>query len=513
MMSSSHPHPLMTVAALLVLEACGGASSTGPGDNAAGVASVSIEPGGRSVFVDGSLQLSARARDADGVWIPGTSIAWSSSDQGIATVNGSGRVTGISLGTGTITASVGRRLGTAEVTVSALTAPVLDAAISTSSLVALSWTRTSSPGTFDGYEIFRATIPGVTRQSTLVTLIVNLNTAAFIDRTVESDQAYHYRVFERANDGATVGSNEVSTLVGGAVELSAIGSDMAFDPQRGRMYISLPILNEVSVVSLATNEVVARPFVGSRPEGVDLSDDGSTLYVALSGAGSITALDTDTFARTEIVIGDSLGDTTAWDVAEGAPGKVFVSANPNGGFAWIVRIDRHKADAYRRVASNRIIRGAPEFLKSPDRSSLYIGEGFSPNSLYRLDIRDPSAPIVLEDDHGSVRGTSRLGINPAGTRIYTRNGQVLRSGSFVQAGLLGSGVPAASPDGSEVFVGTCQRSLLPETCTLEVYDAGTLLIAGAAAIDGPEPGRIIPFPDGSGAWVLSGDILYSVTIP
>ncbi|MDX1396835.1 MAG: hypothetical protein R3195_20845, partial [Gemmatimonadota bacterium] len=356
--------------------------------------------------------------------------------------------------------------------------------------------------------------PGVSVQSTSVTVITDLNASTFIDRTVESDQTYYYRVFERATDGASAGSNEVSALVGAAVELNAVGSDMAFDRRRDRMYVSIPLLNEVAVVSLSTNEVVERAFVGSKPEGVDLSDDGSTLYVALNGAGSIVALDTDTFGRTEIVVGDSLGHTTAWDVAVGAPGKVFVSANPaSGEFAWIVRIDRSAGDTYRRVASHRIIRAAPEFLKSPDRAVLYVGEGFSPNSLYRLDIQDVNAPIVLEDDHGSVRGTSRLGINPAGTRIYTRSGQVLRSGSFLQAGLIGSGVPAPSSDGSRVFVGTCQRPLLADTCALEAYDADTFLLVGTAAMDGPAPERVISFPDGSGAWVLSGDLLYSVTIP
>ena len=70
---------------------------------------------------------------------------------------------------------------------------------------------------------------------------------------------------------------------------------------------------------------------------------------------------------------------------------------------------------------------------SHDRQWVYVGEGFGPNSLYKLDAADPLAPIVLEDAHGTVDGTDRMSLSPDGTLIYLRSGQVLRTASFNRA--------------------------------------------------------------------------------
>ncbi len=139
---------------------------------------------------------------------------------------------------------------------------------------------------------------------------------------------------------------------------------------------------------------------------------------------------------------------------EAKPNRVFASANPgSGGFAWIAMIKRDQANAASRVASDAIIRAAPAFARSPDGQFLYVGEvSFSPNSLYKLDLSTDAAPIVLEDDHGSVSGTDYMALSPDSSRIYLRSGQVLQTADFVQIGLVGSGIPRVNSTGSRVFV-------------------------------------------------------------
>ncbi len=73
----------------------------GPGP----VATISISPGSATVSAGGGVQLAATARDASGTLIPGVNFTWSSSNSGVATVNGSGWVSGIGAGSVTITAS------------------------------------------------------------------------------------------------------------------------------------------------------------------------------------------------------------------------------------------------------------------------------------------------------------------------------------------------------------------------------------------------------------------------
>jgi hypothetical protein len=248
---------------------------------------------------------------------------------------------------------------------------------------------------------------------------------------------------------AQVGGTPVS------VELPGFGHDVELDTQRNQLYISVPETDEIVVVSLATLSIVDSFFVGQAPHGIDLSDDGATLYAALNASGSVAYLDIDTGDVMTVDVGAELDDPRAWDVIEGKPHRVYVSSNPgSSGFAYIVQIKTDEGNTASRVASGRIIRCAPAFEDSPDDEFLYVGECFSPNSLYKLDLADDTAPILVENAHGSVDGTNHLEVNTSGTRIFLRSGQVLRTSSFLQDGLVTPGPAQISNDGMKVYVAT-----------------------------------------------------------
>jgi YVTN family beta-propeller protein len=52
----------------------------------------------------------------------------------------------------------------------------------------------------------------------------------------------------------------------------------------GRLYVSSEESGDVSAVDLGTGQVVAKVHAGKRPRGVQVSPDGKTVYVALSGS-------------------------------------------------------------------------------------------------------------------------------------------------------------------------------------------------------------------------------------
>lgn len=81
------------------------------------VASVTVSPNPASVQEGSTLQLGAIPRDADGNVLLDRPFTWASSDQSIATVSGDGIVTGVKVGTVTITATTGGVSGTSDVTV------------------------------------------------------------------------------------------------------------------------------------------------------------------------------------------------------------------------------------------------------------------------------------------------------------------------------------------------------------------------------------------------------------
>jgi len=87
------------------------------------VASVTVSPASASVQTGLTVQLTATPKDANGTALSGRVVNWTTSDAGVATVSGSGLVTGVAAGSATIRATSEGQSGTASVTVTAAPPP------------------------------------------------------------------------------------------------------------------------------------------------------------------------------------------------------------------------------------------------------------------------------------------------------------------------------------------------------------------------------------------------------
>jgi uncharacterized protein YjdB len=99
-------------AGLALVVAAGCSKNEGP----PAVASVAVSPGIATTEVGTTTQLSATPRDANGNALTNP-VEWRSGTAAVASVSGTGLVTGVSVGTATITATSGGQSGTAVVTV------------------------------------------------------------------------------------------------------------------------------------------------------------------------------------------------------------------------------------------------------------------------------------------------------------------------------------------------------------------------------------------------------------
>src|SRR6266404_2193639 len=81
------------------------------------VASVTVSPAPASVVAGQTVQLTATPKDANGNALTGRVVTWSSSNTSVATVNGSGLVSGVVAGSATITATSEGQSGTSAITV------------------------------------------------------------------------------------------------------------------------------------------------------------------------------------------------------------------------------------------------------------------------------------------------------------------------------------------------------------------------------------------------------------
>ncbi len=83
------------------------------------VASVTVTPATASVAVGQTVQLTATLRDANGNVLSGRTVLWTSDNAVVATVDGTGLVSGVSAGPAVITATSEGKSGSASVTVTA----------------------------------------------------------------------------------------------------------------------------------------------------------------------------------------------------------------------------------------------------------------------------------------------------------------------------------------------------------------------------------------------------------
>ena len=86
----------VAIAAALGLAACsGGDGGTEPPPPPPSVSTVSVALASPSIVAGATTQATATTRDASGAVLSGRSVAWSTSSSAVATVSGSGVVTGV----------------------------------------------------------------------------------------------------------------------------------------------------------------------------------------------------------------------------------------------------------------------------------------------------------------------------------------------------------------------------------------------------------------------------------
>ena len=288
-----------------------------------------------------------------------------------------------------------------------------------------------------------------------------------------------------------------------ATGIGEIG-DMALDAKRLRAYVTRPTTNTIDAYSVESGELLLSLPVGAGPVGASMSLDDDELFVALSGGGSVAVVDLTTHQVTPIAVQETTGHATTWDVVEAIPGYLFVSASPrSSGFAWIAKVNRQDPSDAIRVASDQIIRAGPTFEVHPDGTALFVSSGFSPNSLYRLDLTQAAAPIDLEDVHGSVSGVWWTRLDHGGDRLYLGSGQVIDPDTFNQVGMIPAGASVTSVDDAFVF------SLGPDG--LSTFETATYTEVGsvgfAIAVDNP---RIERFPGSDVIVLYSGGDLWMI---
>src|SRR5690348_11025216 len=321
------------------------------------VASVTVTPATASVGVGQTTQLTAVTKDANGNVLTGRAVTWSSGNQAVASVNGSGLVTGVAAGSATITATSEGQNGTAAITV---TGPAPGCATSTTAFQNTAFTSQngSFTATFDatpnaaGIDAATGLSQGAAAAYTDLAVIVRFNTGGTIDARnggayaatnsipYTAGTSYHFRVV------VDVSSHTYSAYVtpAGGSELT-IGTGFAFRTEQAGVtalanWALTAVSGSHSVCNFALSgsappapvaSVTLSPASATVNEGQSLQltatlrDANGNVLVGRSITWSSSTSSAATVNGTGLVTGVVAGSTTITATSEGQSGTSAIT--------------------------------------------------------------------------------------------------------------------------------------------------------------------------------------------
>src|SRR5213595_3700788 len=249
------------------------------------VATVTVAPTSANLQTGQTVQLTATARDASGNVLSGRVITWSSNSSSVASVNGSGLVTGAGAGSATITATSEGQSGTSSVTVTFV--PVASVTVnppSASVQVGQTGQLTATPRDANGNALPGRTVTWATTNTTVATVngqgLVTTKVVGSATITATSEgQTGTAAITVTAAPVATVTLSPAAAAVqpGQTVQLTASTKDANGNTLTGRTVTWASNNNPAATVSssgLVTGVATGTALITATSEGKTGSDAG-----------------------------------------------------------------------------------------------------------------------------------------------------------------------------------------------------------------------------------------------
>jgi YVTN family beta-propeller protein len=291
------------------------------------------------------------------------------------------------------------------------------------------------------------------------------------------------------------------------IPISGTPREVLIDPNCQHAFITNPSNNRVEVVSLQTGRLSAPINVGSSPAGLDITPDGATLYVANSGANTISVVDVAgaTELRQIPVPPSQFTNDTPLSIAIANNGLAFLSTTFAGtGFGGRMLQLNLATDAITPRTDfyfNGSTTEATQLRASQDKS--FIGAVAGDDSLGP--VFSYSAATNQFTPAGDVDGNiSRVSTN--GSRYMADN--FLLDASLLLIGTFATGPAtlfdvAVDPAGK---IGYRTSTTFGATSnTIDVLDLATVLMTGSLPVGDSFGYSTPPFVPGTGHMSLSSD--------
>ena len=201
-------------------------------------------------------------------------------------------------------------------------------------------------------------------------------------------------------------TNSVAPILGGNF------SGMKMDPFRQRLYLDDPSGESVVVFDTSSNTVVADIVVGRGPNGMDVSADGSELYVAVTVANRLAVVDLDTLTlRASMNISGS-----PTDVVAGRLGRAYVVSSTQ-----LSVVDTGSLSVVNRVVLS--VWDHTECI-TPDKDVLYVvNQGETPAEGFKYSVVSDNVTLLSEAPWSGIGdNVNNMLVSPDGSRLYIAAG-------------------------------------------------------------------------------------------
>jgi uncharacterized protein YjdB len=279
------------------------------------VASVSLSPASASVAVGQTVQLTATPRDASGNALSGRVLAWSSSNPAVATVNGSGLVTGVAVGSATITATSEGQSGSSTVSVTPAPAPVASVSVSPASASVTTGQTVqlaATPRDASGNPLTGRVVTWSTNSAAVATVNSNglvtgqgAGTATITATSEGQSGAATVTVVPAPVASVSVTPTTLSLTVGQTGQLTATPRDASGNPLSGRVVTWTT--NSAAVATVNSNGLVTAQGAGSAT--ITATSEGQSGTAAITVAVPVASVSV-TPATLSLTVGQT-GQLTA----------------------------------------------------------------------------------------------------------------------------------------------------------------------------------------------------------
>jgi len=296
--------------------------------------------------------------------------------------------------------------------------------------------------------------------------------------TPDGSRVYVGNYFDGTVSVINATTNTLITTIG--IGRSVYINGVAANPDGSRIYVANSTGN-VSVISTATNLVIASIQVGSNPSGIVVSPDGSRLYVANGYSFDVSVVNTATNTVTAAIVLGTLPD----GIAISPDGSRVYVTNPNSNNISVINTATNAVVATVTTGSEPI--GASV---SPDGSKVYVTNTESNNvSVINTATNKVSATITVgsgPDSYGSfISGGSGCSGAPVSFTI-TVNPATLSNNANLSALKISAGtLTPAFAAGTSSYTASVANTITSITLTPTSSDANaTIKVNGATIASG-----------------------------